>query len=182
MAHKEESIPQSKNHIFMPWLGNYQSQINGFISGGNAPDGQPYFYLRAINKWNGTVVPAITALQAQWTPVSVKGTHTSAQTKQFDTAKKNFLKNILRPWNKEFVLYNSAFTVQNRATIGILPVAKLQRSAAIATTEQVFASFKSLGSCMYEIHCKSAADETRANCPEGKIVQFARVSSAALLQ
>jgi hypothetical protein len=157
----------------MSWLANYQTQINAFITGGLAPDGYPYLYPRATNRWTTVVVPGITALQAEWLPVSTKGTHTSAQTKQFTTAKKNFLKNVLRPWNKEFVLYNSAFTVQNRATIGVLPVASTLRTAAGATTEQLFASFKSLGSCMYEIHCKTAVDASRASCPEGKIVQFA---------
>jgi hypothetical protein len=173
MAHYEDSIPESNNHIFMPWLANYETQINTLINGGNAPDGQPYFYPRATTRWTGTVVPAITALQNEWTPVSVKGTHTSGQTKQFDTSKKLFLKNTFRPFNKEFVLYHSQLTVQNRAAIGILPVAKLTRTAPPLIVDQCFASFKSLGSCMYEIRCRSAEDASRASCPEGKIVQFA---------
>ena len=168
------------NHPFMAWLGNYQTQIHGFITGGLAPDGYPYFYPRGIDRWNTKVTPAITVLQGDWLPVSTKGAHTSAQTKQFTTDKKNFLKNTLRPWNHEFVLYNSAFTVQNRAIIGILPVVSTLRTAAGASDEQLFASFKPIGSCVYEISCKTSHDAKHASCPDGKIVQMAyRVDNRA---
>jgi hypothetical protein len=165
------TIPPA-NHAFMPWLGNYQTTIHGFIIGGLAPDGYPYFYPRAIDRFTNKVTPAITNLQTEWLPVSTKGGHTGAQAKQFTTDKKAFLKNILRPFNKEFVLYNSAFTVQNRAIIGILPVVSALRTAAGVSDEQVFASFRPLGSCVYEISCKTSHDAKHASCPDGKIVQM----------
>ena len=165
------SIPAS-NHPFMTWWANYLLQINGFIAGPVAPDGFPYLEARAVSRWNAQVVPAGTALQTEWIPVSTKGTHTSAQTKQFETDKKKFLKNTLRPWNKSFVLYNPAFTVQHRATMGVLPVASSLRTASPLSTEQLFISWKSLGSCVYEFHCKTLIDAHRAACPEGKIVQY----------
>ncbi len=171
MAHFKSTIP-SGNHPFMTWLANFLLQINGFMTGGNAPDGEPYFYNRARLRWNNIIVPAITALQAQWTPVSTHGTHTGAQITAFNNAKKLFLKNLLRPFNKEFVLYNSAFTVTNRGNIGILPVVSTLRTAAGMTVEQLFASWKSLGACVYEFHCKTVIDAHRAACPDGKIVQF----------
>ncbi len=107
------------------------------MTGGNAPDGEPYFYNRARLRWNNIVVPALTALQGQWAPVSVKGIHTSVQTKAFENAKELFLKNIFRPFNKEFVLYNSAFTVTNRGNIGIIPVVDTTRTAATVLTDRV---------------------------------------------
>ncbi|HEX7413822.1 MAG TPA: hypothetical protein VF411_07215, partial [Bacteroidia bacterium] len=118
---KNDGIIPTSNKPLMIWLGNYQVQINGFMTGGMAPDGEPYFYNRAHLRWNNVVIPALTALQGQWVLVSVKGIHTSVQTKAFEKAKELFLKNIFRPFNKEFVLYNSAFTVTNRGNIGILP-------------------------------------------------------------
>ena len=83
------------------------------------------------------------------------------------------------------MLYNSAFTVLHRATIGVLPVVSTLRTAAGLTVEQLFASWKSLGSCVYEWHCKNAEDAHRAACPDGKIVQFsydivARVAAGAV--
>jgi hypothetical protein len=167
----KSSIP-SGNHPFMAWLANYSLQIHGFITGGLAPDGYPYFYPRAIDRWNNKVTPAITVLQTDWLPVSTKGGHTSAQTKQFGTDKKTFLKNTLRPWNHEFVLYNSAFTVQNRSIIGVLPIADTLRTAAGVSSEQLFASFKPLGSCVYDVSCKTSHDAKHASTPEGKIVQM----------
>ena len=172
MATNKVGIFPSSNHPFMTWLANYLLQINGFITGGNAPDGEPYFYARGKNRWNNIVVPAANALQTLWTPVSTHGTHTSAQTVAFSEAKKLFIKNTLRPFNKEFVLYNSAFDVHNRAVIGVLPVLNAQRTAAPVTTEQLFASWKSLGSCVYEWHCKTLIDASHASCPKGKIVQM----------
>ena len=155
MAHNVEIIP-CNNHPFMDWLGNYSIQIHGFITGEPAPDGYTYFSPRAIDHWDNKVAPGITALQTDWLPVSTKGNHTTAQSKQFDSDKKNFLKDTFRPWNKEFVMYNSAFTVQDRATIGILPVLSSSRTSAGQTTDQLFASFRPLGSCNYEISCKTS--------------------------
>ncbi|MGD0710359.1 MAG: hypothetical protein ABR968_04190 [Bacteroidales bacterium] len=179
MAHKVESIPAG-NYPFMVWLANYATQIQGFITGGPAPDGFPYFFARAIYRWDNIVMPAITALQSEWLPVSAKGGCAPAQSKQFTNDKKNFLKKTLRPWNKEFVLYNSAFTVQNRATIGILPVASSARRAAGLTEDQLFASFKPLGSCVYELSCKTSHEAKHSSCPNGKIVQMSyRIDSRA---
>ena len=180
----KSSIPTGM-HAFMTWLANYLAQINAFIAGPNAPDGYPYFYPRAINRWTTKVVPAITNLQTEFTPVSTKGTHTSAQTKQFDADRKTFLSTLLRPFNAEFVTKNSAFNVNNRATIGILPVASTARTAAGTTVEQFFATFKSLGSCVYEIHGKLTADATKGGTPDGKITQMsysivARVAAGAV--
>jgi hypothetical protein len=172
---KTKSIPTG-NSPFMVWLANYLSQIAAFIAGPNAPDGFPYFSARGSNRFTTVVTPAITTLQGQWTPVSVHGTHTAVQTKAFEDAKKLFLKNTLRPWNKENVLYNSAFTVTNRGNIGVLPVVSTERSAAGLTTEQVFAAFKSLGACNYEISCKQQHDAKHAACPEGKIVQMCYIA------
>lgn len=171
MAHYKEPIPTG-NHSFMAWLANYSTQIHGFITGGPAPDGFPYFFARAVSLWDNIVAPAITVLQGDWLPVSTKGGHTPAQAKQFTTDKKSFLKNTFRPWNKEFVLYNSSFTVQNRATIGILPVASSGRKAAGLTEDQLFTSFKPLGSCVYELSSKTSHDAKHASCPDGKIVQM----------
>jgi hypothetical protein len=174
-ATKAKSTIPASNHPFMTWTGNYQTKINGFIAGPNAPDGEPYFYPRAIKRWNSIVLPAIAALQAEWVPVSTKGTHNSGQTAQFTTDRKKFEKTILRPWNKEFVLYNSAFTVGNRSDIGVLPMVSTQRTSAAQTTEQLFASWKYLGGCVLEFHCSVLQDASKASVPEGKIVQFGYV-------
>lgn len=172
MAHFKESIP-SKNQLFMPWLGNYAVQINSFIAGGNAPDGEPYFYRRGINRWNNLVMPAITELQGEWLPVSTRGNHTSGQTAQFTSHKNSFLKTVFRPFNKSYVMYNDIFTVVNRGNIGILPTVSSSRTSAGQTMEQLFAAIIPLSSCWYEIVCKTHTESGKAACPDGKIVQFA---------
>jgi hypothetical protein len=156
----------------MTWLANFLAQINAFITTGNAPDGFPYFSLRAINSWTTKVSPAIVALQAEWTPVSTKGNHTATQTKAFDSAKAAMLKNVLRPWNKENVLYNTAFTVTNRGTLGVLPVASSSRTVAGQTLEQIIVSMTPKGSCTYLIGCKTNHDATKHSGPDGMIPQF----------
>jgi hypothetical protein len=171
MAHKVESIP-TNHHPFMTWLGNYLIQINGFISIGNAPDGYPYLHPRGVARWNAVVQPAIINLQGEWTPVSTKGNHTPTQGKQFTSDKELLLKTIFRPWNKSYVLYNDAFTVENRATIGILPVASSTRTASSLTMEMVFASLRPVGSCVYQIGCETVHESGRHSCPDNKIVQM----------
>lgn len=164
------SIPTS-NHPFMTWLANFLAQINAFIATGNAPDGFPYFSLRALNSWANKVAPGIADLQTKWTPVSVKGTHTSVQTTAFNNAKKLFLKNILRPWNKENVLYNSAFTITNHGTLGTLPVSTA-RTIGGQTLEQIIVSLTPKGSCTYLIGCKTSHDASKHSSPDGCIPQF----------
>ena len=129
MSENQEVIPTS-NPKLMVFLGNYETQINGFMTGGLAPDGEPYFYNRAKLRWNNIVVPALAALQLQWTPVSIKRLHNPLQTEAFNIAKEEFLKDKFRPFNKEFVASNSAFTPTNRGTIGIQPVANTPHTAA----------------------------------------------------
>jgi hypothetical protein len=169
-AKTKSSIPTS-NHPFMTWLANFLTQINTFITTGNAPDGFPYFSLRALNSWANKVVPAITDLQTKWTPVSTKGNHTTTQTTAFTNAKKLFLKNILRPWNKENVLYNSAFTVTNHSTLGTLPVSTA-RTIGGQTLEQIIVSLTPKGSCTYLIGCKTSHDASKHSSPDGMIPQF----------
>jgi len=166
----KSSIPTS-NHPFMTWLANFLAQINAFIATGNAPDGFPYFSLRALNSWANKVAPAITALQAEWTPVSTKGNHTATQTTAFTNAKKLFLKNTLRPWNKENVLYNTAFTITNHGTMGTLPIATA-RVAAGTVLEQIIVSLTPKGSCTYLIGCKTSHDASKHSSPDGMIPQF----------
>ncbi|HEX7412932.1 MAG TPA: hypothetical protein VF411_02720 [Bacteroidia bacterium] len=125
----EETIP-TQNYLLMPWLANYETEITGFMTGGLAPDGEPYFYNRAHLRWNNVVVPALTALQGKWNPTWGKKVPSSPQGKAFTNAKEAFLKNTFRPFNKEFVLYNSALTVENRTTIGVIPAVSKTKSAA----------------------------------------------------
>ncbi|MHB8258858.1 MAG: hypothetical protein ACYDCN_14255 [Bacteroidia bacterium] len=167
----KSSIPTGM-HAFMIWLANYLTKITGFITGPNAPDGFPYFSARGSNRFTTVVTPAITDLQALYTPVSLHGNHTPTQTKAFTDAKKLFLKNTLRPWNKENVLYNTVFTVTHRGEIGVLPVESNTRTAAGQTLEQIIVSMTPKGSCLYEIGCKTAKDATKHSSPDGKIPQF----------
>lgn len=170
-ANNKSTIPTG-NHPFMDWLANFQIQILALI-GVNAPDGEPYFYTRAVNRWNSAVQPGIVSLTALWQSVMNTTTRTTGQTQQFNEDKKIFLKTLLRPFNKEFVLYHSALTVQQKSQIGVLAVHDTQRTAASQTVEQLFAKWKLLGGCVAEFHCSTVSDSKIASTPEGKVVQMA---------
>lgn len=167
----KSTIPTG-NHPFMDWLGNFQTQITSLI-GVNAPDGEPYFYPRTVSRWNNFVNPGINALVTDWNKVKVKNNRNTGDVKQFNDERKKFTKTLFRPFNKEFVLFHSQLSVAQRSVIGVLPVHDETRTAASQTVNQLFASWKMLGSCVIEFHCRTAEDASKASTPEGKVVQMA---------
>ncbi|MBI3501207.1 MAG: hypothetical protein HY063_05375 [Bacteroidetes bacterium] len=169
---KSKSTIPTKDAPFMDWLGNYQTQVQSLI-GNNAPDGEPWFYPRMVNRWNGVIVPKITALTADWNKVKVKNNRNTSDVKQFNDDKKKFLKETFRPFNKAYVLYHTELTVAQRTSIGILPVADATKTAASQTVQQCFATYKNLGSCVEEFHCTLEEHSTKGGTPQDKVVQMA---------
>lgn len=177
----EKTIP-TQNYLLMPWLANYKTEINGFMTGGNAPDGEPYFYNRAHLRWNNVVVPALNLLQGKWNPTWGKKVPNSPQGKAFTSAKKHFLTETLRPFNKEFVLYNSALTVENRTTIGVIPEVSKTKSGATILGDRLAAVQLALKKQLHlqmEIEVEYPGTKSKKKRPGVKEVMLFMMTQAA---
>jgi len=168
MAHKKTNYIPRKNADFMDWLEQYEEGMDELM----ALPGVDIFSKRAKDKWKDELKPAIDSCKKAWDKAKDKSSRSHAHVIAFSGGRSKLgerqkCETKVRAFNKEFVLFNTALSLEQKADLGLTTPDTEPTTHRTQITAAVYFTATPIGGGDLQIRVRGAEDTKRASILRG---------------